>query len=118
MTYRFYVAKVVGGLIRQSFPVGTRRLYRIAAHPDIVALSPEQDDLPSVNNWLDEPHSFAGTDAVTETWVRFPGCGRCVAVVEVSTDNGASWHRANGFENWTYSWTPIAGRKLQSSRAR
>ena len=35
--------------------------------------------------------------------------GGIVAVVEVSTDNGATWHRANGFENWTYSWTPIAG---------
>ena len=35
--------------------------------------------------------------------------GGIVAVVEVSTDNGTTWHRANGFENWTYSWTPIAG---------
>ena len=35
--------------------------------------------------------------------------GGIVAVVEVSTDNGATWHRANGFENWTYSWTPIVG---------
>ena len=35
--------------------------------------------------------------------------GGIVAAVEVSTDAGATWHRANGFENWTYSWTPIAG---------
>ena len=35
--------------------------------------------------------------------------GGIVAVVEVSTDNGTTWHRANGFENWTYSWTPIKG---------
>ena len=35
--------------------------------------------------------------------------GGIVAAVEVSTDNGATWHRANGFENWTYSWTPVAG---------
>ena len=34
--------------------------------------------------------------------------GGIVAAVEVSTDNGATWHRANGFENWTYSWTPVA----------
>jgi hypothetical protein len=20
-----------------------------------------------------------------------------------------TWHRANGFENWTYSWTPVVG---------
>ncbi len=35
--------------------------------------------------------------------------GGIVAVVEVSTDNGLTWHRANGFETWTYSWTPSAG---------
>ncbi len=32
--------------------------------------------------------------------------GGKVGVVEVSTDNGATWHRASGRENWTYSWTP------------
>ncbi len=32
--------------------------------------------------------------------------GGKVGVVEVSTDNGTTWHRANGRENWTYSWTP------------
>jgi hypothetical protein len=31
--------------------------------------------------------------------------GGHVAVVEVSTDDGATWHRAAGYENWTYSWT-------------
>lgn len=35
--------------------------------------------------------------------------GGSVAVVEVSTDGGTSWHRASGFANWTYSWTPLAG---------
>jgi hypothetical protein len=34
--------------------------------------------------------------------------GGSVAVVEVSTDGGTSWHRASGFENWTYEWTPLA----------
>ena len=29
--------------------------------------------------------------------------GGIVAVVEVSTDGGAHWHRATGFENWTYT---------------
>ncbi|RZJ83609.1 MAG: DUF4082 domain-containing protein, partial [Massilia sp.] len=35
--------------------------------------------------------------------------GGLVAVVEVSTDGGTTWHRANGYNNWTYSWTPIIG---------
>ena len=33
--------------------------------------------------------------------------GGLVAVVEVSTDGGTSWHRATGSTSWTYSWTPI-----------
>src|SRR5690606_38879916 len=36
------------------------------------------------------------------------GGGR-VAVVEVSTNGGSTWHRATGFNNWTYSWTPLVG---------
>ncbi len=32
--------------------------------------------------------------------------GGVVAGVEVSTDNGTTWHPAQGRENWTYSWTP------------
>ncbi|MBX4869859.1 DUF4082 domain-containing protein [Rhizobium bangladeshense] len=34
--------------------------------------------------------------------------GGVVAGVEVSTDNGASWHPATGDENWTYRWSPQA----------
>ena len=44
--------------------------------------------------------------------------GGSVAVVEVSTDGGGTWHRANGFENWTYSWVPLsAGNVTIRSRA-
>ncbi|MBX5177028.1 DUF4082 domain-containing protein [Rhizobium lentis] len=32
--------------------------------------------------------------------------GGVIAAVEVSTDNGASWHPATGDENWTYTWQP------------
>jgi len=35
--------------------------------------------------------------------------GGSVAVVEVSTDGGITWHRASGQANWTYNWTPLAG---------
>jgi Bacterial Ig-like domain (group 2)/Bacterial Ig domain len=34
--------------------------------------------------------------------------GGVVGGVEVSVDGGATWHPANGRENWTYSWTPSA----------
>ena len=33
--------------------------------------------------------------------------GGCVAAVEVSVDGGASWHPAQGCEQWTYQWTPV-----------
>lgn len=33
--------------------------------------------------------------------------GGRVGGVEVSTDGGASWHPAQGRENWSYAWTPI-----------
>jgi hypothetical protein len=32
--------------------------------------------------------------------------GGVVAGVEVSVDGGATWHPANGTNNWTYVWTP------------
>jgi hypothetical protein len=35
------------------------------------------------------------------------GGGR-VGGVDVSTDNGATWHPAVGREQWTYAWTPTA----------
>jgi hypothetical protein len=38
--------------------------------------------------------------------------GGRVGAVEVSTDGGASWHPAEGRENWTYSWVPPTGGPL------
>ncbi|WP_244484440.1 DUF4082 domain-containing protein [Mesorhizobium sp. Root552] len=35
--------------------------------------------------------------------------GGLVAVVEVSTDGGTTWRRASGLQNWTYTFTPLAG---------
>ena len=41
-----------------------------------------------------------------------------IAGVEVSTDNGASWHPATGDETWTYTWSPqVAGTYTIKSRA-
>ncbi|WP_307147285.1 N,N-dimethylformamidase beta subunit family domain-containing protein, partial [Rhizobium tibeticum] len=44
--------------------------------------------------------------------------GGVIAGVEVSTDNGASWHPVAGDENWSYTWTPqVAGTYTIRSRA-
>ena len=32
--------------------------------------------------------------------------GGLVAGVEISTDNGATWHPATGTTDWTYLWWP------------
>jgi hypothetical protein len=41
-----------------------------------------------------------------------------VANLEVSTDGGATWHRAQGTANWTYTWVPTAwGSATIESRA-
>ena len=46
--------------------------------------------------------SGIANDAVGET------AGGQVGGVEVSTDGGASWHPAQGRDDWTYDWTPSA----------
>lgn len=53
--------------------------------------------------------SYTAAQPITITGTAVDSGGGTVAVVEVSTDGGVSWHRATGFENWTYSWTPLAG---------
>jgi hypothetical protein len=58
----------------------------------------------------------AGTPA-TVTGTASDSGGR-VGGVEVSADGGASWHRADGRENWSYSWTPASsGQVTVRSRA-
>ena len=50
------------------------------------------------------PLTVTGTAADT-------GGGR-VGGIEVSTDNGATWHRATGREAWTYTFTPTTNGSL------
>jgi Domain of unknown function (DUF4082)/Bacterial Ig domain len=51
--------------------------------------------------------STAGVgSAVTVSGTATDTGGGVVAGVEVSADNGATWHRASGTGSWTYSWTP------------
>ncbi|MBY5455909.1 DUF4082 domain-containing protein, partial [Rhizobium leguminosarum] len=64
------------------------------------------------------PATVAAGSTVTISGTAADTGGGVIASVEVSTDNGASWHPATGDENWTYSWVPaIAGTYTIRSRA-
>nr|WP_051048779.1 N,N-dimethylformamidase beta subunit family domain-containing protein [Rhodopseudomonas sp. B29] len=53
--------------------------------------------------------SYTAAQPIVITGTAVDSGGGSVAVVEVSTDGGTSWHRATGYENWSYEWTPLAG---------
>jgi VCBS repeat-containing protein len=60
---------------------------------------------------------FAAQSTVTITGTA-SDVGGVVAGVEISTDDGASWHPVTGDGTWTYSWTPqVAGTYTILSRA-
>jgi hypothetical protein len=54
----------------------------------------------------------AGTSVPASSSVTITGTasdtGGVVGAVEVSTDNGATWHPATGRGSWSYTWTPTA----------
>ena len=78
--------------------------------PSSVISSP----LDGANVESGQPVTISGTatDATGES-----GGGQ-VGSVEVSTDGGATWHPAQGRNNWTYSWTPgAAGSATIKTRA-
>ncbi|QUS35687.1 DUF4082 domain-containing protein [Falsirhodobacter algicola] len=52
---------------------------------------------------------FRAGQSITLTGTATDTGGGSVAVVEVSTDGGQRWHRATGYTNWSYTWTPLAG---------
>jgi hypothetical protein len=52
---------------------------------------------PSNNATLNDGQTFTVTGTASDA-------GGVVAGVEVSTDNGQSWHLANGTTSWSYSW--------------
>jgi len=64
------------------------------------------------------PATAAVGSSITITGTAVDAGGGVIAGVEVSTDNGASWHPATGDENWTYAWSPqTAGTYTILSRA-
>ena len=64
------------------------------------------------------PSTATVGSTVTITGTATDTGGGVIAGVEVSTDNGASWHPATGDENWTYTWSPqVAGSYTIRSRA-
>jgi len=51
---------------------------------------------------------FVEGQRVTVTGIAYDLGGGVVAGIEVSTDGGQSWWKAQGYENWTYTWTAQA----------
>lgn len=78
--------------------------------PGLVSASQSTDTVPPVstitfpasgaNIQNNTPITITGAAAETDTGV--------VAAVEVSIDGGATWHRAVGLGNWSYTWTPFS----------
>jgi hypothetical protein len=50
--------------------------------------------------------SIAAESSVSISGTAVDSGGGVVGGIEVSTDGGATWHRANGTSNWTYNWRP------------
>ncbi|NKM36058.1 DUF4082 domain-containing protein, partial [Rhizobium laguerreae] len=83
----------------------------------LVAATGSTDNL-APTSIITVPATAAVGSTVTITGTAADTGGGVVAGVEVSTDNGASWHPATGDENWTYSWSPqVAGSYTIRSRA-
>ena len=58
------------------------------------------------------------TTGVTITGTATDSGGGVVGAIEISTDNGSTWHPASGRESWSYTWTPTtAGSVTIRSRA-
>ncbi|MGR9418744.1 DUF4082 domain-containing protein [Rhizobium leguminosarum] len=83
-----------------------------------LAASTASSDNVAPTSVITVPATVAAGSTVTISGTAADTGGGVIASVEVSTDNGASWHPATGDENWTYSWVPaIAGTYTIRSRA-
>jgi VCBS repeat-containing protein len=76
------------------------------------------NDKTAPTSTITAPATATIGSTVTITGTATDAGGGVIAGVEVSTDNGASWHPATGDETWTYSWAPqAAGTYTIRSRA-
>ncbi|KZS55970.1 N,N-dimethylformamidase beta subunit family domain-containing protein, partial [Rhizobium anhuiense] len=83
----------------------------------LVAATASSDNV-APTSIITAPSTATVGSAVTITGTATDTGGGVIAGVEVSTDNGASWHPATGDENWTYTWSPqTAGTYTIRSRA-
>ncbi len=75
---------------------------------DLVAASASTDHTPPVST-ISAP--IAGASLVQQQSVTISGSASdtdgLVAVVEVSTDGGTTWHPATGTTSWTFTWWPL-----------
>lgn len=77
-----------------------------------LAIASQSTDVTAPTSIITSPTSsgsYTAATPITITGTASDSGGGHVAVVEVSTDGGDSWHRATGFETWSYTWTPLAG---------
>src|SRR5436853_1190939 len=84
----------------------------------LVAAVPSADKTPPSSS-ISTPANgagFAEGQPVTISGTAADVGGR-VAGVEVSVDGGATWYRASGTTNWTYTWNATAGTHTILSRA-
>jgi hypothetical protein len=77
--------------------------------PGLVPATQSTDTTPPAST-ITSPASNASVtqnQTITITGTATDAAGQ-VAGVEVSTDNGATWHPATGTTSWSYNWTPAS----------
>ena len=80
---------------------GSLQLGLVTASPSLDTITPGS----TISSPPDGGSVQSGTP-VTITGTASDSGGGIVTSVDVSTDNGATWHHASGTASWTYSWTP------------
>ncbi len=87
---------------------------------NLAASSPSTDSTKPVSTVSSPTNGSAipSGSQVTVSGTAADSGGGVVGGVEVSVDNGATWHPVNGRESWTYSWvTGAAGTAVIKTRA-
>ena len=75
----------------------------------LFAATQSTDLSPPVSSIAMPLGSIAHNQTVTINGTAADTGGGVVGGVEISTDNGVTWHKANGRESWSFAWTPSLG---------